>query len=131
MIKVSKKSQYGLRAMVFLAKSYKSKKICSNKIISETEDIPFDFLEKIISKMEKAGLVIGKKGIQGGYILSKSPNKITSDDIVSVLEGRGESVDCRACFKSRKCLTKNVWKKIDTAINKTLKSITLADLIRN
>lgn len=134
MIRVSKKSQYGLRAMVLLAKTYKSKKIISTKVISQKEGVPFDFLEKIISSMEKVGLVQGKKGVQGGYILSRSPSKITIKDIVYVLErpdGHTEgAVDCTLCGRSKKCLTKNVWKKIDIAINKTLKSITLADLIK-
>ncbi len=134
MIKVSKKSQYGLRAMVLLAKNYNDPKgapqVLSTKIISEKEGIPFDFLEKIILQMEKSGLVKSKKGVQGGYILSRSPGKISTNDIVFVLEGKESTVDCSFCGKSKKCLTKNVWKKIDRAINKTLKSITLADLIK-
>jgi len=129
MIKVSKKSQYGLRAMVLLAKSYKAKQVLSTKIISEKEGVPFDFLEKIISQMERAGLVKSKKGVQGGYALSRSPAKITAKDIVSVLEGEESTVNCAFCKRSKKCLTKNVWGKIDLAIYKTLKSITLKDLI--
>jgi DNA-binding IscR family transcriptional regulator len=46
MIKISKKAQYGLRAMVFLAKNYKSKSFFSAKTISVKEGIPFEFLEK-------------------------------------------------------------------------------------
>ena len=130
MIKISKKTQYGLRAMVLLAKNYKSKRICSTKLISEKEGVPFDFLEKIILQMEKSGLVKSKKGVQGGYILSRSPVKITAKDIVSILEGKESTVDCTFCGRSKKCLTRNVWRKIDLAIDKTLKSITLADLIR-
>ena len=118
-----------------LAKNYNdpkgTPKVLSTKIISESEDVPFDFLEKIISQMEKADLVTGKKGAQGGYVLSRSPNKITSNDIVSILEGKEDVVDCSFCGKSKKCLTKNVWRKIDLAIDKTLKGITLADLIRS
>jgi Rrf2 family protein len=130
MIKVSKRSQYGLRAMVLLAKNYKTKKVFSTKVISEKEGVPFDFLEKIVSQMERAKLVKGKKGVQGGYSLSRPPNKITAEHIVSVLEGEESTVDCSFCGKSRKCLTKNVWRKVDMAIEKTLKSITLADLIK-
>ena len=115
--------------MVLLAKNYKAKLVLSTKKISEKEGVPFDFLEKIISKMEKVNLVKGKKGVQGGYILSRSPSKITAKNIVDVLEGGESAVDCTLCGRSKKCLTKNVWGKIDLAINKTLKGITLADLI--
>lgn len=128
MIKISKKSQYGLRAMVCLAKSYKAKRILSVKIISEKEGIPFDFLEKIISQLERAKLVKGKRGIGGGYVLAKSPNKITAKDIVQTLE-ETVPVNCLLCDKSKRCLSKSVWKRIENNINKTLKSITLNELI--
>lgn len=130
MIKISKKTQYGLRAMVCLAKHYKSKKVCSTKIISEKEGIPFDFLEKIISQLERAKLVTGKKGVQGGYILSKLPKKISAKDIVSVLEENKKPVNCTFCGRKKECLTKDVWLKVELSLNKTLKSITLADLIK-
>mgnify|MGYP001594005231 CR=1 FL=1 len=48
MIKVSKKAQYGLRAMVLLAKKYKAKRILSVREMANMEAIPFVFLEKII-----------------------------------------------------------------------------------
>ncbi len=127
MFKVSKKSQYGLRAMVYLAKK-DSKEFFSLKDISGKESIPFDFLEKIMSELEKVKLVKAKKGIQGGYVLARNPERITAKDIVSALENT-TAVDCSFCGKSKKCLTKNVWRKIDVAINKTLKSMTLSDLI--
>jgi len=156
MIKISKKSQYGLRAMVCLAKHYKPKsrlrsnrgspdfiedprrcrdstksgKVCSTKTISEIEGIPFDFLEKIISRLERAKLVKGKKGVLGGYILSRSPKKISVNDVVSVLEENKKTVNCALCARLKKCSAKNVWSKLDDSLNKTLKSITLENLIR-
>lgn len=127
MIKISKQSQYGLRAMICLANS---KEVCSVKTISLKEGIPFDFLEKIISKLEKAGILTGKKGAQGGYTLSCSPKKITAGDIVRALEGEKAPVDCSLCGKYKKCLSKNVWKRVEKAINDSLNSITLSDLIK-
>ena len=129
MIKVSKKAQYGLRAMVLLAKNHGAKHILSVREISNKEAIPYGFLEKIILQLENAGLVESKKGALGGYVLSSTPAKISAKDIVDILEGKESTVDCRLCGKAKKCLTKNVWKKIDLAIEKTLKSITLKDLI--
>jgi Rrf2 family protein len=119
--------------MVLLAKRHNpsagGKEILSTRIISQKEGIPFDFLEKIISQLEKAKLVKGKKGTGGGYVLAKMPNKITARDIVSALEGT-TSVDCSLCGMSKKCISKSVWKKIDDAISKTLKNIKLSELIK-
>lgn len=116
--------------MVFLAKNYKARRILSVKIIAEKEGIPFEFLEKIILQLEKAKLVAGKKGVSGGYILAKSPKKISANDIVSVLEENKKTVDCALCGRKNKCLTKNVWAKVNIALNKTLQLITLEKLIR-
>jgi len=126
---ISKKSQYGMRAMVLLAKNYKSKELLSLREIAKRELISFDFLEKIVSQLEKAKLVKGKKGAGGGYILAKSPQKITAKDIVEVLEDT-MPVNCALCGKKAKCASKNVWVKVDLAIAKALKSVTLAKLIK-
>lgn len=120
--------------MLFLAKNYNplggAKQVCSTKRISKEEGIPFDFLEKIISKIEKANLVKSKKGVSGGYFLSRSPKKINVKEIMSVLEGSEKTVNCEACIKSGSCSAQNVWQKLDDSFSKTLKSITLAELIK-
>ena len=144
-MKISTKSQYGLRAMVYLAKFKGS--YCPLRIISKNEDISFDYLEKIISKLEKASLVKAKKGVQGGYFLAKSPSKIKLGEIIRVLEGEASLVKCLPriipkgfvrgiakkekyhCPREKKCLTKNFWKKIQDSLNSVLDSLTLADLI--
>jgi Rrf2 family protein len=131
-MKISAKSQYGLRAMVYLAKC--KSRICSLKEVSKKEDIPFDYLEKIISKLEKAGFLFSKKGVQGGYSLSRKPSRIKVGEIVGVLEGEAPLVKCltKKCFcsKIKKCRTIGVWKKLEHSINVSLNSITLADLIK-
>ena len=134
MIKISTKSQYGLRAMVYLAKF--PKQISSIKTISENEGIPFDYLEKIISKLEKSGLINSKKGVQGGYSLAMDSSKIKIGDIVRALEGDIVLVKCISgqkgcvCPRDRKCLTKSFWKKIQDSLNNAFDSLTLKDLIK-
>jgi len=134
-MKISTKSQYGLRAMVYLAKVFKKGKVFSLREIAKKEGISFDYLEKIISKLEKAGLVKSKKGVRGGYFLARLPKKIRIGDIVRVLEGEMALVKCIAkkveysCPRERKCLTKSFWKKIQDSLNSVLNSLTLADLI--
>jgi len=136
MIKISTKFQYGLRAMVYLARF--QDKICPLRVISKKEGISFDYLEKIILKLEKTGLIKAKKGSQGGYFLGREPSKIKIGEIIRTLEGNTGLVKCIAtgkerkyhCPRERKCLTKNFWKKIQDSLNSALDSITLADLIK-
>ena len=127
-MKVSKKAQYGLRAMVYLAKHSSEEKVCPLKEISEKEGIPFDFLEKIISELQETGLVKAKKGVQGGYFLAKPAKKITAGEIVRVLEST-VPVSCFGCQMARICSTKSVWDKVKDSLDSTLDSMTLADLI--
>ena len=115
--------------MVYLAKHSSENKVCPIKEISEKENISFDYLEKIVSELEKAGLVKAKKGVQGGYFLAKEPEKITSGEIVRVLEST-VPVSCLGCQMARICSTKNVWDKVQDSLDSTLDSMTLADLIK-
>lgn len=120
--------------MVFLAKNYNllsdKRQVFSVKTISEKEGIPFDFLEKIIWQLAEEKLVKGRKGVRGGYFLAKAPANVSVANIVSSLEGKNPLVSCNLCGRSKKCVSKNVWIKIENSLNKTLKSITLAELIK-
>jgi len=127
-VKVSKKAQYALTAMVHLAKN-KDKRAVSVREISNIERVPFEFLSKTFSDLERAKLVKSKYGANGGYVLAKNPDKITAMDIVGLLDDI-KAVDCRFCSKMKKCLTKTVWGKVDRAVAKTLASITLNDLVK-
>jgi len=129
-MKISTKSQYGLRAMIYLAKN--KNKICSLREIATKEEISFDYLEKIMSKLEKSGLIKAKKGVQGGYFLSKDPLKIKINEIVKSLEGKPLLVKCflYPCPRSKKCLAKNFWQKLSKILESALNSVTLSELIK-
>lgn len=132
-MKMSTRSQYGLRAIVFLARS--GKEVFSLREISKKEKIPFDYLGKIFSRLEKSGLVSSKKGVRGGYFLKKNPSQIKVFEVVKSLEGEISLVKCvnkvkNICPQSKKCLTKNCWQKIQNSLESALNSISLGDLIR-
>jgi len=114
--------------MVHIAKV---KKVCSAKEISQKEKIPFDFLEKIFSKLQQKGLVKSQRGARGGYFLAKPPQKISVREIIGALENKEIfSVTCKRkhCFSKKKCPVKKVWKKIKKNLSSTLEEITLVDL---
>lgn len=132
-MKISTKSQYGLRAMAHLANS--KEKICCLKLISEKEGISFDYLEKIMSKLEKEGLVDAKKGVKGGYFLKKPAKKIRIGEIIESLEGKTFLARCLGskknfkCSRAKKCSARRIWKRLQESLATALNSITLADLI--
>jgi len=116
--------------MVYLARVSRKKKVCPLKEISETEKIPFDFLEKIISELMGAGLVRAKKGSKGGYFLAKPPKEIMAGEIIRILEGTIAPVNCLGCPMAGACSAKSVWNKVQESLDSTLDSVTLADLIK-
>lgn len=131
-MRISTKSQYGLRALIYLARS---KNVSSIKEIAKKEGIPFHYLEKIISKLEKKKIVKSKKGFGGGYFLARSPAKINLKEILKVLDGEFISIKCleekkQTCPNKKKCFAKKFWFKLKQSIDKTLKKITLQNLAK-
>ncbi len=128
-MKISKKSQYGLRALFRLAEKNQN---LSVRQISEKEAISPDYLEKIFFDLEKAKIIKAKRGAGGGYSLNKKPDDITLKDILEVLESTLDLVECidSDCSRKEICPTASVWKIVDEAIKEKLESITLKDLIK-
>ncbi|MDD5084346.1 MAG: Rrf2 family transcriptional regulator [Candidatus Moranbacteria bacterium] len=132
-MKISKKAYYGLRAMVYLASN---KGIVSIHTMAREEYLPEEYLEKIVQKLRSAGLVEATKGQGGGYSLALEPRLITANHILKVLDGSlvpfpcSSGIEGDSCSQESSCATSNVWKKLSLALEDTLDSITLADLIR-
>ena len=116
--------------MIYLAKRYGKKELSPLKDISKAENISFNYLEKIFLELEKKGLVKGRRGPSGGYVIAKPPKKISVKSVISALEGNIQLVDCCFCKKIKGCASRNVWLKLEKALDKTLKEITLEKLIK-
>ncbi|MFC1598776.1 RrF2 family transcriptional regulator [Patescibacteria group bacterium] len=133
-MKFSTKSEYGLRALVNLAKQ---KGFYSLAQIAKEEKISLAYLERLFAKLKKAQIVKSQKGVNGGYKLAKPLNNVSVKDIFIALEGSLSPYNC-ACLdlqsicKSTKCScnVKTVWQKLEKEINKTLQSIKLSNLVK-
>jgi Rrf2 family protein len=133
-MKFSTRTTYGLRAMIYLARNYGKKNI-SIAEISREESISSGYLEKLFSILKKSKLIKSAKGTKGGYVLAENPDKISIYDAVKVLEGSLTPFHCISedgkllCDGKSPCEVTKVLFKVQTAINKTLKSMTLNDLL--
>ena len=90
---LSKKTKYGIKALVFLAKQPSGTPV-QIASISESEQIPQKFLESILLSLRKAGFLGSKKGKGGGYYLLKSPEEVSVADLYRILEGPIAMVPC-------------------------------------
>lgn len=134
-MKISTKGRYALRLMLDLANNHQYG-YTPVKEISLRQDISDKYLEQIISRLSKAGLVISARGAQGGYKLAKAPADCTVGEILRVLEGDLAPVACAAsdnpasCPRIDDCVTTEVWRRIGDAVNNVVDGLTLADLLK-
>lgn len=134
-MKLSTRGRYGLRAMVDLAINSYNNEVIALSQIAQRQDISVNYLEQLIAKLRRAGLVKGIRGAQGGYILAMPAKRISIGDILRALEGDLNPVDCSeiigdgACDNADICVTKFVWKRISDSINDTVDGIMLSELV--
>jgi Rrf2 family cysteine metabolism transcriptional repressor len=134
-MKLSTKGKYGVRAVFEIARHYGNGPI-SIKEIAERQGISFSYLEQILHKLGKAGLIESVRGPAGGYLLARKPTELTIGDIVRVLEGPialshclepGETADC---YQADDCVARMVWAKVGAKIEEALDSISFDDLLQ-
>ena len=135
-MKLTTKGRYGLRAVIDLAKYAKNEPV-SLSDVAERQGISISYLEQLVAKLKKAGIVQSTRGAQGGYSLAKNPEEISVGAILRALEGSLSPVDCSAvdgegeteCSASNFCVTKYVWRRINDSINDTVNNIFLSELL--
>lgn len=132
-MKLSTKGRYGVKAMVDLAIHYSEEPV-SIKNISERQNISECYLEQLFSPLRKAELIKSVRGAQGGYVLSRDPEKITVADIMGVLEGPIEISNCleeESCNNIDNCATRLLWARIKESMDAVMKTTTLKDIVED
>ncbi|WP_297713091.1 Rrf2 family transcriptional regulator [Clostridium sp.] len=129
-MKISTKGRYGIRALIDLVINSECGSV-TLKAISERQEISERYLEQIFSLLRKSGLIIGRKGAQGGYNLSKSPNEITIGEVLRALEGESLLVDISDDNSNdmERFVNKVIWIEINKKINDYFDSITLEYIV--
>ncbi len=135
---LSKKTQYSLRALYSLSRSYGGGPVLIADMARQ-EAIPKKFLEQILLKLKSVGLVSSKKGKGGGYNLAKPPEMVTLGSVIRLIEGPLAPLPCASetaykkcdeCVDDRTCGTRLVMRDVRDAIAEILDRTTLADVCR-
>ncbi len=126
--------RYGVRAMYDLALHY-GKGPVAGRDIAERQNISLPYLEQLLTRLRRSGLVQTVRGPQGGYLLARTPSRIKVGEIISTLEGptkmshcvsgHGDSADCG---HAEGCVSRVLLKKLDAQIKAALDRTTLTDL---
>ena len=140
-MRLSKRGEYGLRAMIRLAEPAKqgnSPLMMQIKEISQCEQISPKFLEQILLTLKNAGLLHSKMGVGGGYYLARSASEITLGQIFRVLDGPVAPIRCVSqmayescgCPDEQTCGLRLVMSDVRNAIADILDNTSLADVTK-
>ena len=131
-MRITRKSDYGLRAMVELARRFGEAPVSIGEIAA-SQGIPDPFLEKIMQELKGAGLIRATHGRGGGYSLRRPPEAISVKEVIEALEGPVALVNCLdaslRCEIERGCPTSAFWAIINERFERALGETTLRDLL--
>ncbi len=135
-MRISRKAEYALRALVALARSGGAMQIGE---LSRAESIPVKFLEQILLALRNDGLLTSKRGVGGGYMLKKAAGKISVGAVVRALDGPvgplpcaamlGDDVPC-SCPSPRTCALRAFMREMHIEMNGLMDGRTIEDLAR-
>lgn len=133
-MKLSTRVRYGIRSLIDLAKNYSDHPV-SIREIAERQKISFRYLENIFHDLKKTGILGSTRGKGGGFYLTCRLNQVTVLDLIDILDGEFCIVDCLGndaiCDNSKKCLTRNTWKKLNSEIRGSFARVTLEDVMES
>ena len=133
---LSMKAKYALRALIVL--SANEKKMLQCKAIAKEADVPSKFLEAILNELKNGGIVGSKRGIFGGYFLSRPANEITMGEVIRFIDGSLAPLKCASISNYRKCddcqdentcVLRKVMIDVRNAISRELDHRSLAEVI--
>jgi len=105
--------------------------------LADVERLPADYVEQILLRLRRAGLVESVRGAKGGYYLARAPAAITVRDVMTASEHQTFEVNCEShpvdvdrCNPGTACSIRPVWMALQQRVDELLGSISLADLMK-
>ena len=134
-MKLSTRGNYGVRAVYELACNY-GNGLVQIKQISERQDIPLKYLEQLLHRLKRSGIIESVRGPSGGYVLTDDPANLSIGDVFKVLEGPFQMSGCMQsgskdhCRRMENCISNILWSTLEQKFEQVLDEISLLDLTR-
>jgi Rrf2 family cysteine metabolism transcriptional repressor len=123
-VKISVKVDYACRVLAELARLHGSGELAQIEQLARVEAVPANFLAQILGELRNGGLIISKRGSQGGYALARHPDQITLYDIMKLIDG--ELLEFSGNFEGRTGRRmKQIWTELRAAVDQQARSCTL------
>ena len=130
-------AEYGLICALHLAKRREDGPV-TGRDIAAREKLPADYVEQIMLRLRRAGIVNSTRGARGGYVLGKSPAEISVRDVINASELATFDLHCVShpvdevrCDASHECSIRPVWMLLQQKIDGVLEGVRLSDLLHN
>jgi Rrf2 family protein len=134
MLRLTKKADYGLMALKFLAEHPESMSL-SAKDIAEAYHIPQQLLAKILQRLAKEGLLRSHAGMNGGYTLARRADEISAFEVIRIIDGPLFITSCVTvsglCDLTNSCTIKEPLARVNDSISDVLKNIRISDLVES
>lgn len=131
-MKLTKRSEYGARAVLELARHFNQGPLQSADIAA-IQAIPEAYLEQLLTSLRKSGLIRSTRGPHGGHELARRPAEIRLADVIGALEGPLVAVDCledgEGASALRTCVICDVWREVVASARQLLEMTTVEDLV--
>jgi len=131
-MKLSTRTRYGIRAIFELALFYEKGPL-QTKVIAKRQAMSVKYLGQLMTTLKSIGFLRSLRGPGGGYTLAKPPDQIKLSEVFNAFEGQVVTVECledaNLCQLSADCVTREVWAKVQHAIEGVLGTVTLQDLV--
>ena|SRR5438128_1373002 len=126
---------YCLKSLIMLAERFPSAQPQRVEDIAAAQNIPENYLRRLLLELKRGGLLASQKGPGGGYVLARHPAKITMADVVEIIEGDYVAVECleqgttnTLCQRGDVCAMRSVWCEVRDSVNAILRRTTLQSL---
>ncbi len=137
-MRLSKRSEYGIRALIHLA-DLETDRYARIQEISEQELIPIKFLEFILLNLKNTGLLVSKPGRGGGYRLRQSAEQINIGKVIRTLDGPIAPISCVSetsyqacgCPDEENCGLRSLMMDVRESMVAILDHTSLAEIARN
>ena len=131
---ITQKCEYGLRALFELALRKPENRVVAVAEIAEAQAIPPRFLELILNQLKQTGIVMSRRGQQGGYMLAVEPHEVSVGDVIRYIDGPLLPDKCTGeergdCPLRCRCVFTGLWAKARDAVATVYDSTTLQDLV--
>lgn len=131
-MKLSTKTRYGLRALLYMAERYDGESTVPLGEIAKQQQVSEKYLEQLFIRLRRKEIIQGVRGAQGGYFLQRHPRDVTVASVVEALEGDITFADCLSdggCRNRGSCATHDLWTRLKDSIDGILEDTTLYDLV--